>query len=348
MKLFTILTSLILIVPNGPAGAQARKASSLAELAVYTAPDREQILVSGAKKEGKVVWYTSLAGDSYKELARAFEAKYGVPVESYRGTSKELTAKILAESQAKRFLMDALESSPPLLMLMRAMNLLTPYNLPYLAKYSAETKEEAGKGSVYWVSDRESYMGLSYNKNKLSANAVPKNYDGLLNPALKGKMGIVTSDTGPRTIGAMLKVKGEEYVKKLGQQEISLHAISGRAILDLVISGELELSPTTFRNHALVAIEQKAPIGWVAMDVVPANAGAAALPIQAPHPHAAVLLVDFILGPDGQKILEKFEYGSATKDYGFKRWYPEKGLTVEQYEKEIDRWEKLVRELGRK
>ncbi len=347
MKLLSILTFLVLVLPNAPASAQG-KPSSLAQLAVYSGADREQILISGAKKEGKVVWYTSLAGASYKELARAFEVKYGVPVESYRGTSKELTAKILAEAQAKRFLMDTLESSPPLLMLMRAMNLLTPYNVPYLAKYPAESREDAGKGLLFWVSDRESYMGLSYNKNKLAANAVPKNYDGLLNPALKGKMGFVTSDTGPRTIGAMLKVKGEEFVKKLSQQEIILHAISGRAILDLVISGEIELSPTTFRNHALVAIEQKAPIGWVAMDVVPANAGASALPIQAPHPHAAVLLVDFILSPDGQQILEKFEYGSAAKDYGFKRWYPEKGLTIEQYEKESDRWEKLLRDLGRK
>ena len=36
---------------------------------------------------------------------------------------------------------------------------------------------------------------------------------------------------------------------------------------------------------------------------------------------------DFILGEGGQKVLEQYEYGNPTKDYGFKRWYPEQGLT---------------------
>jgi hypothetical protein len=59
--------------------AQASKPATLPGLAVYDGADREQLLASGAKKEGKLVWYTALAGGSYKELARAFEAKYGIP-----------------------------------------------------------------------------------------------------------------------------------------------------------------------------------------------------------------------------------------------------------------------------
>jgi hypothetical protein len=32
----------------------------------------------------------------------------------------------------------------------------------------------------------------------------------------------------------------------------------------------------------------------------------------------------------------------------FKRWYAEEGMTVGQYEKENTKWEKLLREIGRK
>ena len=32
----------------------------------------------------------------------------------------------------------------------------------------------------------------------------------------------------------------------------------------------------------------------------------------------------------------------------FKRYYPEAGMNAEKYEKENDRWEKLLREIGRK
>jgi len=83
--------------------AQISKPTTLAELAVYNGPDREQLLIAGAKKEGKVVWYTALAGGSYRDLARAFETKYAVPVEAYRGTSRDLIAKVLAETQAKKY-----------------------------------------------------------------------------------------------------------------------------------------------------------------------------------------------------------------------------------------------------
>jgi len=328
--------------------AQSTKPSTLAELAVYNGPDREPLLVAGAKKEGKVVWYTALAGGSYKDLARAFEVKYSIPVEAYRGASRDLIAKVLAESQAKKYLMDVAESSLPLLMLMREMKRLTPFYVPHLAKFSADAKEEVGKGSVFWATDRESYMGFAYNRQKLPASAVPKNYDGLLNPSLKGRMAMVTTDTGSRTVGAMLRTKGEEFLKKLHAQEITMHSVSGQAMNDMIISGEVEASPTIFRNHALVAAAKGAPVAWVPMDVVPASAGSAALSSFAPHPHAAVLFIDFLFSPDGQKILESYEYGSATKEYGFRRWYIEKGMSIQQLERESDRWEKGLRELGRK
>jgi len=67
--------------------AQTIRPSTVAELAVYNGPDREQLLVAGARKEGRIVWYTAIAGGSYKDLLRAFELKYGVQVEAYRGAS---------------------------------------------------------------------------------------------------------------------------------------------------------------------------------------------------------------------------------------------------------------------
>jgi len=327
---------------------QTARSSTLEELAVYNGPDRVQLLVNGAKKEGKVVWYTAMAGGSYKDLARAFEAKYGIAVEAYRGASRDLIAKMLAETQAKKYLMDIVESSPPLLMLMRAMNRLTPFSLPHLAKFAPAAKEEAEKNTVYWATDRESYMGFAYNKNKLTAATVPKNYDGLLNPALKGRMAFVTTDTGSRTIGAMVRIKGEEFVKKLRGQDLTMHSVSAQALNDMIISGEVEASPTIFRNHTLVAAAKGAPVAWVPMDIVPASAGSAGLSSQAPHRHAALLFLDFLFAPEGQKILENYDYGSAVKEYGFKRWYIEKGMSIEQLEREGDRWEKLLNDLARK
>ena len=348
MKIHLVLLAFLWIALPHPVFAQALKSPTIADLASYTGADREKMLHAGAKKEGKITWYTALAGESYRELARSFEAKYGVPVESYRATSKDLISKFLAEAQAKKYLMDVAESSLPLLMLMRELKLVQPFTNPYISRLIADAKEDAGKGLIYWGTVRESYMGFAYNKNKLPAHAVPKNFDDLLKPALKARMSFVTTDTGSRTVGGMMMVKGEEYIKKLRTQEITMHSVSGQAMNDMIVSGEVEASPTIFRNHALVGAQKKAPVAWVPMDIVPASAGSAALSLRAPHPHAAALFVDFLFSPDGQKILEAFNYGSPAKEYGFKRWYAEKGMTIRQLEKEVDRWERGLRELGRR
>jgi len=331
------------------AQAQNQKPPTLAELAAYTGADREQRLFAGAKSEGKVMWYTSLAGSSYKELAKGFETKYpGVKIEAYRGTSNDLMTRIVAEAEAKHFLADAIETTLPVLRYMREGMMLTPYVSPALGKYPASAKEKADRGLLYWAIDRETYMGVGYNTNIIPASVVPKNYGDLLKPALKGKMGFVTSDTGARTIGSMVKYKGEEFVKKLKIQDITLHSISGRAMADLVISGEVGLSPTIFRDHALESKAKGAPIDWVPMEVVPTNAGAVALVAQAPHPYGAVLLVDFLFSAEAQKILGDLEYGSPFRPVGFKLWYPEAGMSTAQYDKESSRWEKLLLEIGRK
>jgi ABC-type Fe3+ transport system substrate-binding protein len=91
-----------------------------------------------------------------------------------------------------------------------------------------------------------------------------------------------------------------------------------------------------------------APIDWVPMEVVPTNAGGVSLVSQGPHPYAATLLVDFLFSPEAQKILADLEYGSPFRPVSFKLWYPEAGMSTAQYDKENARWEKLLREIGRK
>jgi ABC-type Fe3+ transport system substrate-binding protein len=84
----------------------------------------------------------------------------------------------------------------------------------------------------------------------------------------------------------------------------------------------------------------------VPLDLNPTNSGGVALPAGSHNPHAALLLADFLLSPEGQKIFEeKFRFATSTKNYGFKRWYPEKGYTTEQYEKAEERWKKLLRDI---
>ncbi len=329
--------------------APALDAANVTELATkYQGKDREQKLLAEAKKEGKLVWYTSMAGTNYKALAKAFGEKYGIQVEAFRGSSKRLLPRVFGEAESGRHIFDVLETTPPTLMIVRDAKLLAPYTSPRLSTYPDVARHSAGKGVVYWATDRESYMSLTYNKKAVPAGAVPRGFGDLSNPALKGKIGLATTSSGKRAIGALIHIKGKEFADSLKSQGISLHAVSGRALLDMVVSGEVGVSFSTFRNHAVTAIAKGAPIEWLPLEVVVANAGGFAISRNAPHPHAALLMADFVLGPEGQKILQEHHNGSAWKDPGFKRWYPEAGMTREQYLNTEKRWNKTLTTIGRK
>jgi iron(III) transport system substrate-binding protein len=335
------------IVISLPSFAQTQT-KSVADLANYRGADREEMLKAGAKKESKMVWYTSLT--AHRDIANVFEAKYsGIKVETYRAGPNDLTRRLLSEAQAKRNIADLIETTPSTLMMMRDSKLLMPYFSPHLVNFPEDSKEEADKGRVLWTTDRESIVGLGYNRNLIRANEVPKNFTELAKPENKGKIGVSGDTTGVRFIGAMIKAKGEEYVKQLHALDIKMHMISGGAMHELMAAGEMPMSISIFRNHVLAAKPKGAPTEWVPMDLNPTNAGGVALPATANSPHAALLFIDFLLSPEGQKIFEeKFRFATSTKNYGFKRWYPEKGYTLEQYEKAEDRWKKMLRDLVRR
>ena len=348
MLILDLVLCLLFLLPS-EAWVQGRKPMTITEIATYSGADREQLLYSGAKSEGKLTWYTSLAGESYKGMVKAFETKYpGVKVEAYRVSGSDMTARIYEESKAKKYIADAVETTEGNLMFMRDAFLLRPYFSPHFASYPEDAKEKGERGLYFWAIARESYIGFAYNTKLLPKSAVPKNYEGLLHPALKARMGVSVSDPAYKVIGAMISTRGVELVKKLKAQEIALHTIIPPALLDLIASGEVLASPAIFRNHTLNAIAKGAPVDWVPMDIVPTNVGGAAIAVQPPHPHAALLLADYLLGPEGQAVLEKYEYGSAAKNLGFKRWRPDHGIATDKYEKQLEGWERLLKEISRK
>jgi iron(III) transport system substrate-binding protein len=255
----------------------------------------------------------------------------------------------LSEAQAKRYIVDAIETTPGSLMLVRDNKLLLPYTSPHLADYPEGSKDKASGGLFYTTVDRESYAGIGYNKNAIAGADVPKNFDDLLKPALKGKMGISNEEIGTRVVGAMLKEKGDGFVRKLAGQDIKQYALPALGLNELVVSGEVPVTFTAVDSNVRLAAARGAPVAWLPGDLVPTNAGSLAAFLHTQHPHAALLFIDFMIGPEGQKLFaEKYGYGSPRKEYGFKRWYPEQGLSTYEYANTIEKWNKILLQISRK
>src|ERR1700724_1460890 len=130
MKVSSFIVLALLLLPS-EAWSPARKPTSIAELASYRGAAREPVLYAGAKTEGKIIWYTSLAGDSYKEMVKAFETKYpGVKVESFRAAGADLVTRLEEEAKARRNIADTIETTEGSLIFLRDEKLLRPYDSP--------------------------------------------------------------------------------------------------------------------------------------------------------------------------------------------------------------------------
>jgi iron(III) transport system substrate-binding protein len=275
--LLAIIVGLVFV---SSASAQTK---SVAALANYRGADREEMLKAGAKKEGKLIWYTSLT--AHRDIANVFEARYpGIKVETYRASGNDLTRRILSEAQARRNLADLIETTPPTLMVMRDNKLLIPYFSPYLVNYPADAKEESDKDRVLWTTDRESIISLGYNRNLIRAADVPKSFADLAKPEFKGKIAVSGDSTGVRFLGAVIRAKGEEFLKQLRALNMKMHMISGGAIHELMAAGEMPMSISIFRNHVLAAQPKGAPTEWVPLDLNTTNSGGVALPAATNNP----------------------------------------------------------------
>src|SRR5262249_43546955 len=83
-RLFAFSIVLVFLVGTNSALFQS---SGIAEIATYQGADREQRLIEGAKREGEVMFYTSILVGDLAALATAFEGKYGIKVKSWRTDS---------------------------------------------------------------------------------------------------------------------------------------------------------------------------------------------------------------------------------------------------------------------
>jgi iron(III) transport system substrate-binding protein len=335
-----LLLTLALLAPGPPAFAAPR---TVAEIATYLGPDRQQILEPGARQEGTVMLYAT--GTQIQPLLDRFMQIYPfVKVAMPRASALDVTRKVIEEYGAGVYLVDAFELSSYGLVVQREQGLLQPFASPELADYDASAIE----GGHHWVSVRESYLGIGYNTGKISPEEAPKTYADLLAPKWKGKMAVSGSlSTTANLVGAMLISLGSDYVKKLGQQDIRVYELTGRALANLTIAGEVPLSPTIYNSHVEASRAQGAPIAWNAPGAVPVTDTSVALAPRAPHPHAAMLLIDFLLSKEGQAMYRELGYAPGRNGMTPKDLPPLQKLYLTNrpnYVQEFDDWVRLTRQ----
>jgi iron(III) transport system substrate-binding protein len=79
-------------------------------------------------------------------------------------------------------------------------------------------------------------------------------------------------------------------------------------LVDRVIAGEYAIALQIFAHHPLISAAKGAPVTSQLLPPVASSAGTFVIPKGSRHPHAAALLMDFLLSKEGQQILAAAEY----------------------------------------
>lgn len=318
MTAFAILgrvaSAALLASALSPLAGGAALALTQDEIANLKGAEREKILIDGAKKEGEVSWYTTLIVDQVvKPFEDAFAKKYPfLKFSVTRLSSGPLVQRILAEHRAKAFHVDVIVANG--IAALKKTGLGQPFTTPYTDQYPKSYVDSDRTWNAFY----SLWEGIAWNTKLVKDDEAPKTWEAVLDPKWKGKMawGNSVQTGGPLLVTQMRKQLGEEkalaYLKKLSQQDVRTHSGSIRAVLDQVIAGEVPVGLNMAMHHIAISQSAGAPVAGVSPEPSLAQSGYVMVIKGAPHPHAAMLLADFLLSPDeGQRFMREVQYNPA-------------------------------------
>lgn len=263
----------------------------------------------------EVVVYSARKEELIKPAVLAFEKETGIKVRLLTGKAGELARRIEIEKDDPKG--DVfVGTSAGIAELLRQKGLLHPYASPSARGIPEEFKGPDGA----WVGITGRVRVIIYNKKPIQPSGLPKSFFDLTDPRWKGKVAVASM--GERTtvswLAAIMALKGEEFTKRYveGLRQNGLKVLSNNTdVRKAVARGECALGMT---NHYYYLIQLRedphSPIGIIYPDQGSKDMGTpvfsitAAMIKGAKHLDQAKAFIDYLLKPQGSRLLVEGEY----------------------------------------
>jgi iron(III) transport system substrate-binding protein len=194
----------------------------------------EAELITGAKKEGRVSFWSGMRIDDARAIAQGFEAKYPfIKTDIFRLSGEQLINRALAENAAGKTNFDVMIAFA--LQVLQDKGLLQPYASPEAKQYPTGFKNPQN----YWVSLYSGYNVIGFNTKLVPPAEAPKDWPDLVHPRWKGKLAM--EDEEYFWYAGMLnywgEAKGKRYMESLARQDIHWQSEHG-VLMELLSAGE--------------------------------------------------------------------------------------------------------------
>ncbi len=278
------------------------------------AAGQEAVDLAAAKKEGRVVVYTSAPMAAAQKIATAFQAKYDIPVELFRTGGVQVLRRFLMEQDAKRPGADVLVSSDlSAIRDLMGKNSFVPFKPIGMDKVPATFNEPSG----LCVAQRVSIISIYGRTDMIPPDQMPKTWTDLADPKFKGKLVMTNpnfSSLQVAVIAMLSRAHGWDFFDRLNKNDVLIVQGNEQA-LNLVKTGERAIVAGGDSQYASAARLQ----GHKIDNTFPAD-GTFALPSTTSvvrgsrHPNAAKLMAEFTLSLEAQKLWPESGVYAARSD----------------------------------
>jgi len=261
-------------------------------------------LIAAAKKEGTVVFYTSIELQTAEKLAKAFGAVYPeIKVQVERNGAERIVQRLAQERGSNIHAADVVECSDMTALYdWKRQGWLAPFVPADVAKWPEDQRDPDGT----FATERFTLSPILYNTRLVKPEEAPKSFADLLDPKWKGKL----VKAHPGYSGTIMTVTfeisrdiGWDFLKKLGQQQV-MQVQSAADPPKKVAQGERPVAADGGEYVPLQMIDNGAPLALVyPSEGAPSIPGGAGVVVDAQHPNAARLFTLFLFSRDGQQLL---------------------------------------------
>lgn len=295
--------------------------------------------VEAAKKEGKLVAGIPASAELRKSISESFKSRFpAIELELTTSRGPTNASKISAEHAAGMRYFDLLISGTSTPFNLLNAGILDPVE-PLLILPEVKDPKRWFGGHI-WLDNSKRFLyafqayqsqNLWYNSTLMKPEDI-RSYDDLLATKWKNKIGYLdprSAGGGTATWAFFLKIKGEEFLKKLAAQDMLLSR-DQRQLGDSLSKGKVALTIGLTYYSLAPFIKAGLPIQPLPepKEGTYTSCGSGALSVikASPHPNATKVFVNWLLSKEGQEIYGK-AMGQATRRLDVEtKWLTENGI----------------------
>jgi iron(III) transport system substrate-binding protein len=273
-----------------------------AAFSIGAANAADKVDVDAAKKEGKVVWYTSTPIKTAQQIAELFEKETGVHVELFRSGGSAILRRFMQENQSGLHAADVMTTSDPAASAKLAKDgIFVDFKPENFDKVPDVAKDANGA----YVAQRLNMMVIYVRSDKVAKADYPKTWTDALDPKYKGKL--VMTDPSFTALQLMVVSTlshklGWSYYEKLKANDIMI-VQGNQQVTDAIKRGERVIALGALDSYASDARKEGHPIETIypadGTFIIPSPT---AIIKGGSHPNAAKLFAQFMISEPAQKL----------------------------------------------